>query len=259
MAINLTCTNHPHYGYITVDTSPDGAYSGVSKLIIKRKIKDEFLFTSVYMKSVASAADLTVSFDDFLCRNNYEYQFKVEYRNAQNGIIDSQTYNIKSYFDVLVICDGEEIWYTPLNVSAINFTTIKPYAVNTPLYSAKPSYYSYTETNYEEGTCTGIFLKMTGPENKIVFDTSHNWKYRKDFKNFITLGNAKVIKSVSGEAWLVGIKSDSISDNSLFQNAEIEGARQLEFGWLEIGDFESEADLYENGLINVTEDYWSGV
>lgn len=259
MAINLTCTNHPHYGYITVETSTQDTYSGVSTLIIKRKIRDEFLFTSVYMKNISSASDLTVTFNDFLCRNDYEYQYKVEYRNAQNGIIDSQTFNVQSYFDVLVICDGEEIWYTPLNVSAINTTTIKPYAVNTPIYSKKPSYYSYTETNYEEGTCTGIFLKMVGPENKITFDTSHNWKYRKDFKNFITLGNAKVIKSVSGEAWLVGIKSDAISDNSLFQNAEIEGARQLEFGWLEIGDFESESDLYENGLINVTEDYWSGV
>ena len=59
--------------------------------------------------------------------------------------------------------------------------------------------------------------------------------------------------------WLVGIKTDNISDTSLFSDAEIEGARQLEFGWIEIGDVESEADLYENGFIDVPSDYWSGV
>ena len=59
--------------------------------------------------------------------------------------------------------------------------------------------------------------------------------------------------------WLVGLKTDSITDVSLFDNAEIEGARQLEFGWLEVGDVDSEADMYENNLINVPSGYWSGV
>lgn len=257
--INLVCTNHPHYGYITVSTSPSGTYSGVSTVIIKRKIKDEYLFTSVFMKSVSASYDLTFDFNDYYCRNGYEYQYKVEYRNANNVILDSQTFNVTSKFDVLVICDSDEIWHTPLNCAAINFNTVAPYVVNTPLFTRKPSYYSPSQINYDEGSCTGVFLQMTGPEDKIVFETTHNWKYRKNFKNFLTYGNAKIIKSTSGEMWLVGIKTDTISDSSLFSDAEIEGARQIEFGWIEIGDIESEADLYENGLINVTEDYWSGV
>ena len=220
---------------------------------------DDFLFTSVYMKEIETTDDLAFIFNDFFCRNNYEYQYKLEYRNENGGLIDSVTYNIVSRFDVLVICDADEIWYTPLNVSAINFNTVRPYTVNTPIFATKPSYYSYTATNYEEGSCTGIFLKMTGEESNIQFETEHNWKYRKQFKNWLTLGNAKIIKSVSGEAWIVGIKSDAISDTSLFSDAEIDGARLIEFGWIEIGDIESEADLYENDFINVPSDDWSGV
>lgn len=259
MAITLSCLNHPHYGYITIASSGDSSYTTVKRLVLKRKILDEFLFTSVYTKEISTTADLTFEYTDPYCRNGYTYQYKVEYRNSNDTIVDTQTFNVDSKFDVLVICDSDETWYTPLNVSAINFSTIKPYTINTPIFSAKPSYYCYTAINYEEGTCTGIFLNMTGPEDQIVFDTSHNWKYRKTFKNWLTLGNAKIIKSVSGEMWLVGIKTDNISDTSLFSDAEIEGARQLEFGWIEIGDVESEADLYENGFIDVPSDYWSGV
>lgn len=266
MAISLTCVNHPHYGYITITTSavqPDPPvlpplYSDVTQVTIKRKISDEFLFLSVYTKTISSLEDLEITFNDPYCRNNYDYLYKVEYRNAQGGIVEEQTTTVKSVFDVLVVADADTIWYTPLNVSAINPTRIKPYAINTPVYASKPSYYCYTALNYEEGTCTGIFLEMVGQENHIQFETSHNWKYRKSFKDFITIGNAKIIKSVSGEMWLVGIKTDSITDNSLFSNAEIEGARQLEFGWIEIGDVDNESDLYENGLINVPEEFWSG-
>ena len=148
-----------------------------------------------------------------------------------------------------------------LNVSAINPTTIAPYAMNTPIYARKPSLYKFSSLNYEEGNCTGIFLDMvdlSGNETNIQFVTDHNWQYRKSFKNWLTLGNAKFIKSVSGEMWLVGIKSDSVTDNSLFSNAEIEGARQIEFGWVEVGEADNEEDLYENGLINVPMEFWSG-
>lgn len=273
MAVLLSCVNHMHYGYITVMTNADipdppdvdpndppipPLYSDVVAVVIKRKIKDEFLFESIYMKQILVPADFDITFNDPYCRNNYEYQYKVEYINEEGGTVDSTTYNIKSIFDLLVIADANEIWYTPLNVSAINPTRIKPFAMNTPIFAKKPSLYYYNALNYEEGSCTGIFLKMTGDEDNIQFDTSENWKYRKQFKDFITKGNAKIIKSVSGEMWMVGIKTDSITDNSLFSNAEIEGARQIEFGWVEVGEVDNEKDLYDNGLINVPEEYWSG-
>ena len=259
MAITLTGVNHPHYGYISLTSTGDPSYTSVTRLVLKRKILSESKFTSVYTRTVSSVSRLNFSFNDYYCRNGYEYQYKLTYLNEQDNIVDEKVFNIVSSFDVLVVCDKDEIWYTPLNVSAINPTTIKPFAINSPILSRKPSYYSVTAINYEEGTCKGVFLRMTGPENDITFETEHNWKYRKDFKNWLTLGNAKVIKSVSGEMWLVGLKTDSITDVSLFDNAEIEGARQLEFGWLEVGDVDSEADMYENNLINVPSGYWSGV
>jgi len=258
MAMALSGVNHPHYGYITITGTGDNTYTSVKRLVLKRKIKTDYLFTSVYTKEINQTSDLDFTFDDYYCRNKYTYQYKLVYLNAYDAVVDEIAYDIYSYFDVMVVCDAYAIWYTPLNCSAINFNTIKPYALNTPIYSRKPSYYNVAATNYDEGTCTGIFLEMTGPENNITFETAHNWKYRRNFKNFLTLGNAKILKSVSGEAWIIGVKTDSISDTSLFGDAEIEGARQLEFGWAEIGDIELESNLYENGFINVPRTYWSG-
>ena len=257
MAITLTGVNHPHYGYIKINSSGDNTYTTVTRLILKRKIQSDILFTSLYTKAISTTSDLTFNYTDYLCRNNVTYQYKVVYLNDENNVVAEELLNIKSHFDVLVIADKDARWVTPLNCSAINTTRIKPYATNTPVYSTKPSTYSVTAINYEEGICTGIFLEMTGPENDITFETDNNWRYRQRFKDFITQGNAKVLKGTSGEAWIVSIKSDSISDTSLFDQAEIDGARQIEFGWMETGNIESESDLYENGFISVPSDYWS--
>ena len=234
------------------------ALTVAAQVTVSGSIQSDILFTSLYTKAVSSTSDLSFNYNDYLCRNNVTYQYKVVYLNEEGNIVDEQFVNIKSYFDILLVFDRYAKWQTPLNCSAINTTRIKPYAINTPVYSQKPSQYSVTAINYETGTCRGIFLEMTGPEDNITFETENNWRYRKNLKDFLTQGNAKIIKSVSGEAWIVGINSDSISDTSLFGQAEIDGARQIEFGWTEIGDIESEADLYENGFIDVPLEYRSG-
>lgn len=262
MAINVSCINHPHYGCITVQTSPGSIPSGVNKVRISKKISSKFVFVSVYLKTVSTTADLTFTFDDYLCRNNVTYQYKVDYihdiDSTSYNIIESQTFEIKCMFDLLVIKDSGETYATPLNAFPINTNTIRPFVLNTPLMTKKPSYYSIGNAQYKEGTAQGVWLKMVGEENNIQFETDQNWEYREKFVSFLCNGLGKLLKSVSGEMWLVGIKSDGISDNSLFSTAEVDGARQIEFGWIEIGEVESENDLYENGLINVPSKYWSG-
>lgn len=284
MAILLDCVNHQHYGYITVSTSavvpepeppvgetptllgadpepdpePEPTYEDVTRILIKRRMVGGTKYQSVFTQEVSSLEDLNVTFNDFGCRNNYEYFYVVQYFDEYDQALYSQTYTVKSYFDCMVLADGDKVYYTPMNFAAINPTRIKPYVMNTPLYSTKPSYYCNTMTNYEEATCQGTFLKATGDENHIQFDTTHNWEYRKEIKDWLTIGNAKLLKNVTGEMWIIAIKTDSISDTSLFSQAEVEGARLLEFGWFEVGEADSESDLYDNNLINVPSEYWSG-
>lgn len=272
MAILLDCINHMHYGYITVETSAvvsenagtegyedEPTYDNVKKVLIKRKITTSSRYQSIYYSEVSSLDDLNITINDFGCRNNYDYLYIVQYFSESGAQLYTQNFTVKSYFDCMVLADKDRIYYTPLNFAAINTTRVKPYVINTPLFSLKPSYYSNTMTNYEEGTCQGTFLRESGDESHIQFETNHNWEYRKEIKDWLTEGNAKLLKNVTGEIWLVGIKSDSINDTSLFSQAEVEGARLLEFGWIELGDADSESDLYDNNLIDVPSDYWSGM
>ena len=266
MAISLTCTNHPHSGTITVQTSPTTEYSNVDKIRIKRKPTNlgnqSEAFTAVYLTSILSDDDFNITFEDGLCRNNVEYLYMVEYlrdTSATNySVVASKTFTIKSVFDVMLLWDESGYWKTPLNVAPINFNTIAPYSINTPVNAKKPSTYMLSQQNYDEGTAKGVWLKMVGPEDKITFETDHNWYYRQQFKSFLTNGKLKILKSVSGEMWAVGIKTDTIADASLFDTAEIDGARQIEFSWFEVGDVNSEEDLYELGFINVLEKYRCG-
>ena len=259
----LSCNNIQHLGVVEVMTtisSTDEYSSDIKQILIKRKIASEFLPITIYQKNVADVSDLTVEIEDALCRNNTEYEYKVEYRDENDVIINSETCNIVSFFNCLVLFDEDKVYTCPLNCSAINFNTIKPFVVNAPILSKKPSYYCNTMINYDEGTCQGTFVDIDDTGRNIEFIYKDNWKYRKKFKDWLTVGNAKVIKSVSGEMWLVGIKTDTISDSSIFSDAEIDGARLVEFGWVEIGDVDSEQDLYDNNLISlidIDDDYWS--
>lgn len=252
----LSCNNIQHLGVVKVSTAISGTETDitqVTKVIIKRKIASEFLFLTVYQKNIADVSELSIEMNDALCRNNTEYEYRVEYKNDTDVTVDYATQRVVSKFNCLVLLDKDKVYTCPLNCSAIGFNTIKPYVVNAPLHSVKPSYYCNTIINYDEGTCKGTFVDIDDTGNNIEFVYENNWKYRKNFKNWLMEGNAKVIKSVSGEMWLVGIKTDTISDSSLFSDAEIDGARLIEFGWVEIGDVDSENDLYDNDIIELAD------
>lgn len=248
----LSCKNIQHVGVIQINTTTSSASeytSDITKIIIKRKIASESRYITIYQHDVANISDLTVELNDALCRNNTEYLYKVEYRNDSDVIVEYTSTTINSYFNCLVILDESKVYSCPMNCSAITFTSIKPYIMNVTLHNAKPSYYCNSAINYSEGTCQGTFVDMVEINNKIDFIYKDNWRYRANFKNWLMSGTAKLIKSVSGEMWLVGIKTDSISDSSLFSDAEIDGARLIEFGWVEIGDADSTDDLMEYNLL----------
>lgn len=259
----LSCSNIQHLGVVKIKNSTSGTpeySSDIEWVVLKRKegttTSAGTSFMNIYAKKVSKEKDLYFELDDYFCRNNTTYTYKVQYIK-KNGIIlnTSNVVEVRSDFCCLVIADRYKTYTCPLNCSSISFTNVKPFVVNTPMYSRKPSYYNFTNINYAEGNCKGTFVDIDDTGRNIEFVYKDNWRYRRDFKEWLMEGNAKIIKSVSGEMWLVGIKTDSISDSGLFSDAEVEAARLIEFSWIEIGEVDDELDLYENDLIDIDSDY----
>ena len=273
MTFNFVVRNMPHRGIVQLYASvyDDGQTIDTVRMVrIKRREENSQSYITIAIGghwNQHPVREFVLEHNDFLCRNDTNYVYVAEWyplstNSNEQSPIHTEEVTIKSEFNLLVISDFNNTYRTPLNVSAINTTLIRPYSTNVPIYTQKPSYYCNTAVSYEEGTCKGIWLQMFDCQDPSAwegnFRLAENYKYRRQFKDWLVKGNAKIIKNIMGEMWMVGIKTDSISDNSLFDSAEIEGARQIEFGWFEVGDPENEKDLYYNGLINVSSDDWSG-
>lgn len=261
MAVHLNLTNNRFKGYVefsSTNSLEEFNSSNVSRILIKRKINGQYGgWMTVFTKNVSIDADFIFTQKDYFARSGHEYLYEMEYYSG-NTLLKSVSNTVKSEFDCIVICDNDDCYFTPLNVGSINVSRIKPYTMNKPYNAEKPSYYCNTRINYEEGSCTGIFLDVEGTEDKFNFVTRNNYVYRSRFKNWLTNGKAKLLKNVYGEMWIIAIKTDTIVDASITEY-QVEGARTISYDWFELGDANSESDLYELGLSNVEPAYWSGV
>jgi len=263
MAIHLNLVNNRYKGYIefsSTNTFDEFNSSNVSNVLVKRKINGtNGGWMTIFTKSIAIDIDLIFTEKDIYARSGETYLYEMEYYDADNNLVNTVSNTVECISDCIVICDSEYYYFTPLDIGSIDIGRIKPYTMNTPYNAEKPSYYCNTKINYEEGSCTGIFLDTEGTDYDFDFITKNNYKYRNAFKNWLTNGKAKFLKNVYGEVWIIAIKTDTIKDEGLLKNSQAEGARKISYEWFEIGNANSESDMYDLGLSNIESSYWSGV
>lgn len=237
MYIKLNLENNRYKGYIKVTTDVDtvglsdadiSTLNTTTHIVLKRRRENYNQWVSVKCwertpQSTVSGGKLNgfkFEYNDYSCRNKYTYEYMVEYVVVSGGkyskTIATTIDYVESIYDCYVIYDYEKSYFTPLNVGAITINTQRPFAMNAPMTTRKPSLYYNCITKYDEGSCTGIFLDIAGTDTNFDFVKEHNWEYRHQFKDWLTNGNSKIIKDMAGQRWVVGIKTDSISDGSLF-------------------------------------------
>ena len=112
-----------------------------------------------------------------------------------------------------------------------------------------PTVYTNSDTNYTSGSTSGCFLKFDF--DTCTIDTSGGIKYRKDVMQWLCNNKAKILKLNDGRIYLIKItgKPTDISEGH-------EDLRRISFEWVEIGDVNSEKDLYLNNLSDVSAEWW---
>ena len=91
--------------------------------------------------------------------------------------------------------------------------------------------------------------------NCCELDFESNIDYMYAFKDFLMDGKAKILKHPDGRIWLIGVNKESGIKDS--QEDGVEEKRIISFSATEIGDYNSEKDLYDNGLSDVSREFWS--
>lgn len=227
-------------------------FDTVSHLIIKRKKVGDFKWITLETHKVESIADFNIKNIDITARPNYEYQYAaVPIINGIEGFYFTYNVNIRS--NSLMIADRDEVWNTHLSDNYLDNTSIVPQQTITTMYDRYPTIVRNTEANYEEITVNAQFFPTDEDGCEIMLDDDQRRiNYNNAAKLFLRNGKTKILKGVDGNVWLVYVTtppSDTAVDD--YRN------RKITFTCTEIGDPESERDLYDAGLITATEEWWN--
>ena len=222
--------------------------ANTSHLLIKRRVKSTYKWITIFSKEINTLDDFKISFNDYYSSNEkYEYAI-VNVLNGAEG-----NYNIievESKFNGLYIADKNNIYGTLYDIGNINISRPHEgilYKLNNQKY---PVYSSNSKANYEIGEASGYFVKTDTYSCSLLTEDSND--YRHDIIDFLTDDKPKILKTYDGRMWLVNIHGD-VKD-------EVDGHylhRIITFPWTETGDYNSEKDLYNAGLSDVPQEFWS--
>lgn len=227
----------------------DFTLSTVSQLAVKKREKNTFPWTTIFVQDIHKTEDFTIAGIDIFNAGNTAYQYAlIPMLNGNEG-----NYHITeavSDFDGLFLLEKDKMYGTILDITcdtARNHHGIRQES----LYSRYPKAIYNSCANYETGTVQGYFCKYD--VNKGTFYPEDSVRYRKEFVDFLTNGNPKILKLSDGRIWLVNIDENTISDTEDGHLLH----RKTSFGFFESGDYRNEQDLYEANLIDVAAKYWS--
>ncbi len=211
----------------------------VSKVKIKKRFVGDFVWKTIYEKNINVNEDFNFELYDYYEPSNKDIEY------AYVAVIagtDSDTFSnmVHSKFYSYFLC-GKDISY-PMILDTSNDIT---YNRESKTIVSPGRKYPYVVHNgmakYYSGSLTTTFIE---PKN-CRFDKINGWKYRNLIDQFLTDGNAKILKSFEGDIWMINIiGSLPRTQNGHYQNI----SHQIE--WVECGDPTMIGDLYDNGFID---------
>ncbi len=216
-----------------------------SHLRVKRRKKGTYKWTTLFEIPVNKKEDFSFTRIDKYARGktNYEYSIVPVLNNTEGNYNIS---NIETLFEGIFIVDANKIYHSKYNIEHINPKRQKPSTVVVPIDRQYPFVVSNGEVNYYSGEIKATFIEESTSGDDTVLNFERAWEYRDGFKDWLLNGIPKIIKYDDGRMWLVMITGD-IDEESEGHWDNV----KTTFGFTEIGDCESNNDLYHNGLIDV--------
>lgn len=217
--------------------------SNIDKVVIKRRRAGTYNWIDMFEIPIKTSSDFKFERYDRYCANGVEYQYAlVPIMGAVEGNIEPS--NIKSEFDGLFIMEKEQGYNTQLEINRGEIARNREREVITTL-SGKYCYIVRNgDTNYASGQLTAMFLPM---DERRDYTTKGAVEYRKEFMDFLTDDQPKILKFTNGQMWMISVVGSPIDEYEEY----VEDAVRTTFEWVEIGDPESQQDLYYNNFIDV--------
>lgn len=159
-------------------------------------------------------------------------------------------------FDKMFLIEGGTVWGTDITDGFCDTTRNIPSSTVELLNSKYPIFVRNTIANYDTGTCKGAFVPLVNEEScELAYSEQYDYqriRYQREFMDFICDGIPKILKLPDGRMWIVQVTPNPTDTaNTVYNN------REISWSWVEVGDVNSEEDLYYLGLSDVGEEWWT--
>lgn len=241
---------HADFNNNTNAGNVDWSLDTVSEIIIKRRKKSDFKWMTIAVKEVNKLEDFFISKNDYTNASNVEYEYAiVPILNSGEGLY--YTTFVESKFNSMFLVEKDTMIGTPITDGFCDTTRRIPSSLTETINNQYPTYVRNTKANYDKGTCKGNFLEME--EDECNFDTDDKTRvpYQLRAMDFVADGMPKILKLPDGRIWLIEVTGDPTDTADQKYNI-----RYINFEWAQIGNHESEKDLYYSGLSDIDEKWW---
>lgn len=223
-----------------------------SHIILKSRVEGQFKWKTIFVKEIHSIDDFRINYPDYYIASGQPVEYAVV--NVLYGAEGTySTTQITSRFDEMFLIEGENVWGTEITDGFCDTTRKHTSAAIELLNNKYPIFNRNTIADYDTGTCTGSFVPIEDCEP--LYDMEYDYqrtKYQKDFMDYLCDGIPKILKLPDGRLWIIQVSADPTDTADTEYNN-----RKITFPWVEVGDVNSEEDLYYLGLSDITEEWWT--
>ena len=213
---------------------------------IKRRIYGTFDWITLFEIPINTISDIYFTRYDKYAKNNTVYEYAlVPVTGGSEG--DYSIVSVYSEFYKIYLCDEEHMYAFDAGVEFGDISKANKTSVFEPIMGKYPIVISNAELQYKSGMLSGTVITPTEDETK-TWNLEENIKLQNEILDFLINKKAKIYKDWMGNSYLIFV----VEDVSLIPNNALSGRlADVSFKFIEIGDVESQEDLYENGLIDI--------
>lgn len=226
-----------------------------SHLVLKSRNEGEFKWKTITVKEIKEIDDFKINYPDYFIASGQTIEYAVV--NVLYGSEGSyNTTKITPKFDKMFLIEDGVVWGTDITDGYCDTTRNIP-STNVELLNSKyPIFVRNGKANYDTGNCKGSYVPFANEEGcELAYSEEYDYmrvQYQKEFMDFISDGIPKILKLPDGRMWIVQVTPNPTDTaNTVYNN------RDISFSWVEIGDVNSEEDLYYLGLSNVSPEWWN--
>lgn len=213
---------------------------------LKRREVGSSKWTSLAGYLITDLDNLNFAFADYFARGrDTKYEYSVTYVLKDGTELPYISASAVSDFYGAVISDGVISYHIFLDPKITSVTRNRESNVVTTLNSRYPYVFFGSEANYDSGTFSGTIIKRIGCDN---WDIANSYQYREDYVNWLTNGQAKILKIEDGREWLM-----TVSDEVTIDNEDHPDKVNIGFKFIQTGDYNSTDDLADSGLTSFDE------